>query len=108
MGADTHSGLDSRCLGLAHGHSRTNDLRRPARVSAMVQVAIRCHPRAPTPAEEFASWLEREVADLRAEAPQGTVRLSSLTQHLPNTDVDIGWLLELEVPDDDPLQGRRL
>lgn len=80
-----------------------------ARVSAMVQVAIRCHPRAPVPAEEFASWLEREVAELRAEAAQGTVRLSSLTQHLPNTDVDIGWLLELEVSDDDPLlQDRRL
>jgi hypothetical protein len=75
----------------------------------MVQVAIRCHPRAPVSAEELGNWLEREVGELRAEAPQGTVRLSSLTQHLPNADLDIGWLLELEMPEDDPLlRGRRL
>jgi len=71
-------------------------------MAAMIQIAIRCHPRAPLPAEDFGVWLEREIADLRAEDPQRALRLSSLTQHLPGGDVEIGWLVELEVPDDDP------
>jgi len=73
---------------------------------AMVQVTIRCHPVVPVAADELESWLTRQVHDLRAEAPQGTVRLSRLTQAMPTADVDIGWLVELEFPVDEPLLTR--
>jgi hypothetical protein len=72
----------------------------------MVQLTIRCHPRVPVAADELERWLEQQVHLLRAEAPQGTVRLSRLTQGLPSADVDIGWLLELELPEDEPLLAR--
>jgi hypothetical protein len=73
----------------------------------MVQVTIRCHPLVPVPADELEHWLSAQVHHLRAEAPQGTVRLSRLTQELPTTDLDVGWLLELELPEDEPLLSRR-
>jgi hypothetical protein len=69
----------------------------------MVKLTIRCHPDVPVDAEELERWLELEVHELRAEAPHGTVRLSRLTQGLPNVDIDIGWLIELEVPASAPL-----
>ena len=47
----------------------------------MVQLAIRCHPRVPI----------------------STVRLSRLTQELPDAHIDIGWLIELELDPDEPL-----
>jgi hypothetical protein len=75
----------------------------------MVQIAIRCHPGVPVSADELEGWLELEVDHLRAESPQGTIRLSRLTQGLPNVDIDIGWLVELELPDREPLlSGNRL
>jgi hypothetical protein len=69
----------------------------------MVQLAIRCHPRVPVSAEELERWLDEQVEGLRAEAPHGTVRVARLTQELPSIDVGIGWLLELELPEDEPL-----
>jgi hypothetical protein len=69
----------------------------------MVQITIRCHPRVPISSDELEQWLEQQVDGLRAEAPQGTIRLSRLTQGLPSSDVDIGWLLELDLPEEDPL-----
>jgi hypothetical protein len=71
----------------------------------MVQITIRCHPRVPVASDELELWLKREVDHLREGAPQGTIRLSCLTQHLPSADIDIdvGWLIELELPDEDPL-----
>jgi hypothetical protein len=69
----------------------------------MVQIAIRCHPRVPVPADELQGWLERQVHDLRAEAPYATVRLSRLTQGGPSVDLDIGWLVELELGEGEPL-----
>jgi hypothetical protein len=72
----------------------------------MIQLAIRCHPRVPVSAEELERWLEQQVDRLRAEAPRGTVRLSRLTQELPSVDIDIGWLLELELPEGEPLLAR--
>jgi hypothetical protein len=72
----------------------------------MVQIAIRCHPSVPVSADELEGWLELEVDHLRAESPQGTIRLSRLTQGLPNVDIDIGWLVELELPDREPLLTR--
>jgi hypothetical protein len=55
----------------------------------MVQLAIRCHPRVPVPADELAHWLAQQVDDMRAEAPQATVRLSRLTQRAPGADLEI-------------------
>jgi hypothetical protein len=75
----------------------------------MVQLAIRCHPRVPVSADELEHWLEQQVHDLRAEAPQATVRLSRLTQGAPGADLEIGWLVELELAGDEPLlTGHRL
>jgi hypothetical protein len=72
---------------------------------AMVQFAIRCLPRAPLASEDLERWLDGELKELRRVAPQGTIRLSRLTQELPTSEVGIGWLLELELPEDDPLLG---
>ena len=69
----------------------------------MVQLAIRCHPRVPISTDELEGWLEIEVKDLRAQAPHAAVRLSRLTQGLPNAHLDIGWLIELELDPDEPL-----
>jgi hypothetical protein len=63
----------------------------------MTKFAIRLHPCVPVSIDDLEEWLDDEVTDLRAAAPQGTVRLSRLTQPLPSGDVDIGWLLELEL-----------
>jgi hypothetical protein len=71
----------------------------------MVQLAIRCHPRAPVSADELERWLERQVSELRAAAPHGTVRLSRLTQGRPNAELDVGWLVELELAEGEPLLG---
>jgi hypothetical protein len=72
----------------------------------MVQLAIRCHPRVPVSADELERWLEQQLNDLRAEAPHGTIRLSRLTQGLPSA---IGWLVELELGEEEPLlAGNRL
>jgi hypothetical protein len=75
----------------------------------MVQLAIRCHPRVPVSADELEHWLEQQVHDLRSEAPRATVRLSRLTQGGPSADLEIGWLVELELAEDEPLlAGHRL
>ena len=74
----------------------------------MVQLAIRCHPCAPVSVDELEGWLERQVHELRAAAPQGTLRLSRLTQDGPSSDLKIGWLIELELADGEPLLGGRL
>ena len=72
---------------------------------AMVQFAIRCLPRAPIATEDLEHWIEGELKQLRCVAPQGTIRLSRLTQELPTSEVGIGWLIELELPEDEPLLG---
>jgi hypothetical protein len=75
----------------------------------MVQLAIRCHPRVPVSADELELWLERQVHGLRVEAPRATVRLSRLTQGGPSADLEIGWLVELELAESEPLlAGHRL
>jgi hypothetical protein len=72
----------------------------------MVQLAIRCHPYAPVALDELEGWLEQHVDELRAAAPGAILRLSRLTQGGPGSDLDIGWLVELELADSEPLQGR--
>ena len=69
----------------------------------MVQLAIRCLPRVPLSADEVEGWLERQVHELRAEAPVAIIRLSCLTQGLPSPHLEIGWLVELELKEDEPL-----
>jgi hypothetical protein len=54
-------------------------------------------------------WLEQQVRELRADAPHGTVRLSRLTQGRPGADLELGWLVELELAEEEPLlAGDRL
>jgi hypothetical protein len=72
----------------------------------MVQLTIRCHPCAPVSAEELEQWLEREVDELRGEAARATIRLSRLTQRRLYGDLFVGWLLELDIPDHEPLLER--
>jgi hypothetical protein len=75
----------------------------------MLRLAIRCHPCVPVSADELEPWLEKQLDELRADAPHGTLRLSRLTQNAPDMDLEIGWLVELDLPDDEPLvTGRRL
>jgi hypothetical protein len=75
----------------------------------MVQLAIRCHSSAPAAPEELEVWLEEKIDELRAAAPDATVRLSRLTQSRPDDELDGGWLVELELADGEPLLlGRRL
>jgi hypothetical protein len=75
----------------------------------MVQLAIRCHPCVPMSAEELEPWLEKQVNELRADAPLGTLRLSRVTQRAPDRELEIGWLVELELAEGEPLlTGRGL
>lgn len=74
----------------------------------MVQLAIRCHPCAPVSADELEGWLQEEVDELRAAAPHGTLRLSRLTQDGPSSELNIGWLIELDLPYGEPLSGQLL
>jgi hypothetical protein len=66
----------------------------------MVQLAIRCQPRVPVSSDALDQWLEQQVSNLRAEAPHRIIRLSRLAQGLPTA---IGWLVELELAEEDPL-----
>jgi hypothetical protein len=72
----------------------------------MIQITIRCHPLAPVSVTELEAWIESQVTELRTLVPHGTVRLSRLIQELPNVDLSIGWLLELEMPADEPFLGQ--
>jgi hypothetical protein len=75
----------------------------------MLQLAIRCHPCVPVSADELELWLEQQLDELRTDAPHGTLRLSRLTQSAPDMDLEIGWLVELDLPEGEPLlMGRRL
>ena len=66
----------------------------------VIQFSIRCHRCVPLPADELERWLQAQTDELRAAAPQATVRLSRLRQGLPSTTLDIGWLVEVELPED--------
>ena len=58
---------------------------------------------APLDLDFLVGLYEQQVTHLRAEAPHGTIRLSRLTQGLPSP---IGWLIEVELDDDEPLLAR--
>lgn len=65
----------------------------------MVKFAIRCQRTVPLDAGDLGRWLEQRVRHLRAATPTGTLRISRITQGLPSGAVDIGWLLEFELPE---------
>ena len=69
----------------------------------MVQLAIRCHPVVPVSAGELEQWLAQQLNELRAEAPLGIIRMSRLTQGRPSSGCYIGWLVELELPEAEPV-----
>jgi len=77
----------------------------------MVKFAIRCQRAVPTDTEELDRWLEQRMRALRSGAPTGTLRVSRLNQGMPSGPVDIGWLLEFELPEselpfiDEPLSA---
>jgi len=72
----------------------------------MARFSIRCHSLVPAFPDELERWLEEWVDRLRAELPHGIIRMSRLTQGLPGGDVEIGWLVDLELPDDEPVLAR--
>jgi hypothetical protein len=65
----------------------------------MVKFAIRCQRAVPTDTDELDEWLEQRMRQLRSGAPTGTLRVSRLNQGMPSGSVDIGWLLEFELPE---------
>src|SRR5689334_17352676 len=71
----------------------------------MLKLTIRCHPGVPVESDELETWLTAQISELRAGAPRAIIRLSRLTQHFASSDAAIGWLLELEMPEDSPLLG---
>jgi hypothetical protein len=77
----------------------------------MVKFAIRCQRAVPTDTDELDQWLEQRMRELRNGAPTGTLRVSRLNQGMPSGPVDIGWLLEFELPEselpliDEPLSA---
>ena len=74
----------------------------------MAQFAIRCHPLAPVAVDELEGWLERQVNELRVEAPNGTIRLSRLTQGRTSAALYVGWLVELDLAGEPLLAGKLL
>jgi hypothetical protein len=65
----------------------------------MAKVTILCHPVTPVAPAELEDWLELQLDQLRSSAPV-IVRMSRLTQALPNSEVAAGWLVEVELTDD--------
>ena len=58
---------------------------------------IRCRSCTPASTVELTDWLEGKVAELREGTPRLLVRLSRLAQDLPETTIDDGWLIEVEL-----------
>jgi hypothetical protein len=64
----------------------------------MVEFSIRCHPSVPLEPSELEEWLEARAGDLRTAWPTATIRLFRLTQPLASEVIQVGWLLEAELP----------
>jgi hypothetical protein len=67
----------------------------------MAEFSIRCHPSVPLDSSALEGWLEGRARDLRADWPTATIRLFRLSQPLQSDSVDVGWLLEAELPADE-------
>jgi hypothetical protein len=61
-----------------------------------------CHQCTPVAPEELENWLHDQVDRLQSSVPELIVRLSRLTQGLPDSDVVGGWLIELELVAESP------
>lgn len=72
----------------------------------MQTLTIRCHPYAAVPWAQLEDSLTREAEGLRRGAPRAVIRLSRLAQQLPSRTTAIGWLLEMEIPENSPLLSR--
>lgn len=66
----------------------------------MAKFTILCHPCTPVPEANLEAWLEEKVDQLRKAAPDGIIRMSRLAQELPDTEIGIGWLIELEMSEE--------
>ncbi len=71
----------------------------------MVRLTIRCYPSTPVPPAELEDWLKLHLDGLRADQPRAIIRLSRLTQELPRSEIDGGWLIELELPEESVVLG---
>ena len=65
----------------------------------MVQLTIRCHPLVPVETEELERWLDLEVEASGGRAG-GDDPAIALDPDLTSADLGIGWLLELELPEE--------
>lgn len=61
----------------------------------MTQIIIRCHPYAPIDAEDVQRWLTDELSRLRDGAPNTAIRLLRLSQPGPESEIEVGWQIEL-------------
>jgi hypothetical protein len=66
----------------------------------MAKLTILCHPYTPVPSADLEKWLHSELDQLRSAAPQAIIRLSQLSQDLPDRQIETGWLIELEAEED--------
>lgn len=75
----------------------------------MSQIAVRCHPFAPVDSEELQRWLSAEIDRLRDDAPEAAIRLLRLSQPGPESEIEVGWQIELGVASpESPLDERSL
>lgn len=61
----------------------------------MTQIIIRCHPYALIDAEDVQRWLTNELSRLRDGAPNTAIRLLRLSQPGPESEIEVGWQIEL-------------
>jgi hypothetical protein len=69
----------------------------------MTKLTIRCHPCTPVAPAEIQDWLELRMNQLRDVDAEAIIRLSHLTQALPSMEMEMGWLIELELPEESDL-----
>jgi hypothetical protein len=74
----------------------------------MAKLTIVCHPYTPASPEDLETWLRSELDQLREAAPQAIIRLSQLSQDLPDSQIEIGWLIEFESEEDSVLDHEHL
>jgi hypothetical protein len=74
----------------------------------MTQIAIRCHPHAPIDTEDVQRWLNDELDRLRDRAPHSAIRLLRLSQPGPESEIDVGWQIELNGNGEAPVEDRTL
>lgn len=66
----------------------------------MVKLAILCHPCTATPCGDLEDWLEGQLERLRDASPQGIIRLARPDQELADPETEVGWVVELGLPED--------